>query len=185
MTQFTDFHAAYQSPTQCKQPSAEALKKYSNLLPPDLIAEWKQSGWCAYDDGLLWTTDPGDFESAIDDWLDFDSGQAVVFLRTAFAHLYVWHEGFAYSFDPHRGEISQVTDDIDLMFTLLTDDDIRQKILRVDLFQRVKEKLGAPDRDECYAFVPALALGGQEKVENVQRVKLREHLALLHEIAGQ
>jgi hypothetical protein len=32
--------------------------------------------------------------------------------------------------------------------------------------------------------VPALALGGSEKVENIQKVKLREHLSILSQIVG-
>jgi hypothetical protein len=40
-------------------------------------------------------------------------------------------------------------------------------------------RLGSPERDECYAFASALALGGAGTSDTLQKVKLREHLAFL------
>lgn len=132
------------------------------------------------------TSVPGDTATQLTShWLDFPSGEALVFLRTAFAHLYVWHEGNVYSLDVHRGGVSEVTNDVELFFSLLVDEDIQKKILRLGLYQEVKEKLGRPARDECCAFVPALAVGGSEDLDHVQRVKLREHLALLAQLAQE
>ena len=30
--------------------------------------------------------------------------------------------------------------------------------------------------DECYGYVPLLGLGGSEKVDNLQKVKIKEHI---------
>jgi integrase/recombinase XerD len=42
--------------------------------------------------------------------------------------------------------------------------------------------LGPPQRDECYGFHPAIALGGPGAADTWKRVKLREHLALLAQL---
>ena len=81
-----------------------------------------------------------------------------------------------------HGGLSTVTSDLDLFFSLLIDEDIRDRILRVALYDEAKERLGPPERDECYAFVPALALGGAETADSVQRVKIREHLGVLAQL---
>ena len=44
--------------------------------------------------------------------------------------------------------------------------------------------LGVPAYDECFGYVPLLSLGGSEKPENLQKVKLREHLELMYQMQG-
>lgn len=45
-------------------------------------------------------------------------------------------------------------------------------------------RYGAPGYDECFGYVPLLALGGPRKVENLQKVKLVEHLSIITQLAG-
>jgi len=51
-------------------------------------------------------------------------------------------------------------------------------------YRQARRRLGAPTRDEVYAYVPALALGGSEDVAILQKVKLREHLSFLAQLRG-
>ena len=57
-------------------------------------------------------------------------------------------------------------------------------MLKASLFERARELLGPPERDECYAFEPALALGGPGTLETIRRVQLREHLGILAQLVG-
>ncbi len=41
------------------------------------------------------------------------------------------------------------------------------------------EKYGSVEIDECLTFVPALVLGGDEDIRNIQKVKLKENLEIL------
>ena len=47
------------------------------------------------------------------------------------------------------------------------------------------EKYGSLNYDECYTFVPALALGGDEKIGNLQKVKIKENLEILAQLHQQ
>jgi len=51
-------------------------------------------------------------------------------------------------------------------------------------FNEALQNLGAPAYDECFGYVPLLSLGGSEKPENLQKVKLREHLELMYQMQG-
>ena len=51
-------------------------------------------------------------------------------------------------------------------------------------FYLTLENLGIPAYDECYGYVPLLSLGGAEKPENLQKVKLREHLDIMYQMQG-
>jgi len=80
--------------------------------------------------------------------------------------------------------VSRVTPRVDRLFTLLCDPEIREKILRAPLFEKALPLLGSPSRDECYAFEPALALGGSGDLETIRRVKMREALGVLAQLVG-
>lgn len=47
------------------------------------------------------------------------------------------------------------------------------------------EKYGHLEYDECFGYVPLLALGGKESVDNLKKVKIHEHIVLITEIAGK
>ena len=61
---------------------------------------------------------------------------------------------------------------IDLFFAVRRKESFDQKdINEKPLFERALKNLGPLEADEMYAFVPALALGGVNKLENLQKVK--------------
>jgi len=185
MSHFQDFEHEYGPPENCDNPSKGILETYQDLLPEDLLGQWRDLGMCSYRKGLLWFVDPGQFSGILDDWIQLPGPKPLVFLRSAFAHLYFWHDGWVHSLDVQHGSISQVTQRISRMFTLLCDPEIQEKILRLSLFEKALQMLGPPERDECYAFEPALALGGPGTVETIRRVKMREHLAILAQLLHQ
>ncbi|MDQ1639053.1 MAG: hypothetical protein QOF62_2392 [Pyrinomonadaceae bacterium] len=184
MSHFEDFERTYGPPENCEKPTEEVIRQNEAALPKELLDHWREVGWCSYGKGLLWFVNPQQFEGVIDDWVEFEPGSALVFLRTAFAHLYLWHDGYVYSLDVQRGGLSQVTKDITRIFTLLCNPQMQEKILRVPLYEEAMKRLGPPDRDECYGFEPALALGGPGTVDTIKRVKIREHLGILAQLVG-
>lgn len=183
MAQFQDFEDHYGPPENCETPGVETLQKYEGVLPAELLEKWREVGLCSYGKGLLWLVDPKQFADVIDDWVEVrDDSKPLVFLRTAFAHLYFWQNGAVFSLDVQRGSLSEVTKRFPRIFTLLCDPEIKEKMLRASLFEEALPLLGPPDRDECYAFEPALALGGPGTVDTLRRVKIREHLGILAQI---
>ena len=50
------------------------------------------------------------------------------------------------------------------------------------LFNRALEKLGPLDHDTMYGFVPALALSGSPKLENLQKLDAHVHLDILSQL---
>lgn len=45
--------------------------------------------------------------------------------------------------------------------------------------------MGVLKYDECFGYVPLLALGGSEKVENLKKVKIKEHIKLITQMVGK
>jgi len=162
----------------------DSLDRYRNTLPGSLIRLWEEDGWSSYANGFLRVTNPADLEDVLDDWLDPSSAPRSVVAHTALGHLFLWTNNTVYLLNPHNGHIDKITEDAEILFDTVLCDDIVLLGLRKDLYDSAVARLGKPAPDECFGFVPALALGGDPVAENLQRVKLREYLAILAQVAG-
>ncbi|EDN9973050.1 DUF1851 domain-containing protein, partial [Listeria monocytogenes] len=60
----------------------------------------------------------------------------------------------------------------------------RDEYLKWQPYPRVVEKYGEVSYDECFGYTPILGMGGTEKVENLKKVKLREHIYLITQFMG-
>lgn len=60
-----------------------------------------------------------------------------------------------------------------------------EKFWELDKYNEAVAKLGKLKHDECFGYVPLLGLGGSEKVENLQIVKIKEHIELITQLVGR
>ena len=56
--------------------------------------------------------------------------------------------------------------------------------LNSDQYFLALEKYGAVQYDEAFGYVPLLGLGGSEKIENLDKVKIKEHIFLISQLVG-
>jgi hypothetical protein len=184
MSHFEDFTAKNGPGSNCRRATDKSIQTYQDKLPAALIELWQEEGWCSYADGLIWIVDPSEFEDILKDWLE-PSNDAVAFGRTAFADIFLWLNGEVQYLHVHYGKIATLTNNIELFLnSSLTADSYLDTVVNRKLFRKVVKRLGPPAVDECYAFVPALALGGPGTPETVEKVKLREHLGILAQLVG-
>ncbi|MBP1202859.1 hypothetical protein JOD97_000873 [Duganella sp. 1411] len=174
---------------------AALLEKYKNVLPQAMLDFWSEVGWSGYANGIMWSTDPEEFEPALAAWLDgsnlLSRDKYTVIARSAFGKLFVWGKatGLTIIINPLISSITTVeptleakkSDSAISAFFLSKDkedfdfDDQKDK----PMFARAFKKLGPLKSDEMYAFEPALSIGGTAKIENLVKVKMIEHLVLL------
>ncbi len=147
---------------------------------PDLLADFLIAhGEALWGGGLLVSLSPDNWDEILEEWLD-EPGKASVFMRTAFGRLFFWQEGEIWYLNPHSGKVGKVIKDPQAFLDkFCLDANIREKAFMEPLFKKSVKKLGAPEPDEMYGFVPALALGGAPELRYVKRVPVREHLSLL------
>ncbi|PHU33876.1 hypothetical protein CSX01_12995 [Pseudobutyrivibrio ruminis] len=67
----------------------------------------------------------------------------------------------------------------------LDDDYFFEKYFQIPLYIEAVNKLGKLEQDECFGYVPLLGLGGSEKVDNLNIVKIREHIELISQMVGK
>ena len=180
MSVFKDFVAAHGTGNKCVEATPKIADKFKKKLPAELIDFWAEAGWCSYADGLIWIVNPDDFADVADEWFD-DKIKRTVIARTGFANFYLWSEnnGVEQLYTQYK-KATVVSADLPLFFNyVLRQDRYLKNNLDLKLFKQAVKKFGELESDECFAFEPVLALGGAEKIENVNKVKLRAYLEIL------
>ena len=178
MTVFPEFKRVQGPASACRPADPDAIAAYTGRLPEPVLDEWRESGWCAYAGGLLWFVNPAELEDLLGDWLE-EPALFVPFARTAFADLCLWGPEGVHYLDVQSGDLTDLIDDVELFVeSSLREGRFLKKVVNQPLYRKAESRLGPPAHDECYAFEPAVALGGPGTADTLQRVKLREHLGL-------
>jgi hypothetical protein len=160
-----------------EQPSTELLSRFESRLPAYLIAIWKEFGFLTTTDSFLFLTNPDEFEYLKD--TGSLSNAAIVILRTSFGDLFTWENNHCDHLMVNDGVISTLDKNIEFFFesTLLMDE-LLNGVLYWKLHKKAMKRAKRLESDECFAFVPAFALGGSARTSEIETVKLREHLLI-------
>ena len=181
------------------QPSTTDIKKFRGKLPDKLLEYWQDHGWGGFSDGLFWLVNPSDYTEIVDVWLDNtkveDHQNYFAIARTAFGRLFLWNKltGQTATISPLYAQVITTPpnrsvlagDESSAVEAFLATKDPEALDIEDEkdkkLFKRALKKLGPVKADEMYGFEPALVIGGIPKLENLVKVKLIEHLILLHD----
>lgn len=132
--------------------------------------------------GLLWPCLAHRYDAVIAGW-GLDPAQVRVFTRTSLGLLFCTDRGFIRALQPHTAEYLPVGRDVGRLFTdTLPSGRLDAPVLLRPTHERLVRKLGELGRNEMYTWVPALALGGREKVESAARVNLFAQHAILAQL---
>lgn len=182
------------SPIAQKTVPTSSIVRYSKILPERLLNYWHDYGWSGHADGIFWIVDPQEYEGIVSAWLKdtvFETRDTYhVIARTAFGKLYLWGEktGQTLTIDSCFSrygyqELGTTAEDLDgqcLSFFISASYEFSDFL---DLFAPAKRKLGILQSDEIYGFVPALMIGGSVDVNNLEKLKIIEHLTFLAQLA--
>jgi len=184
-----------------EQANESTLSYFKEKLPERLLEYWKGYGFCGWGEGQFWTVNPADYQELLELWLKgtklFGMDKYYVIARSAFGTLYIWGEasGQSIKIRPIFSMLSPTDKSenmkekggnqcIDLFFFTLNKGRMDQNDFNENpLFDRALLKLGPLESDEMYGFVPAIHLGGAVKLENLQKVKIQEHLSFLAQLS--
>ena len=184
----TKFFARFPSYDVVEKPTSILIDQFQDLIPPELLEVWKQYGFGVFCEGYLKIVNPGEYADLLADTYQLTSTPsptpALVIFATAMGDLLIWEDGFLSRIDYRHGEVEVVSKGLDFFFEDLADGETLPNEFLWEPYPAARERLGEPAYDECFGYVPLLALGGPETVEHLQKVKLREHLALIGEFTG-
>lgn len=163
----------------------ELIKEYEDKLPGEVIALWKEFGFGTFYDGYLKSINPNDYKELLEKSY-FLGDVSIPIFATGFGDLITWENDRYIGIVKYRyGENDVISAGFDYFFDDLTDGELDDEELSIKQYKAAIKKLGNLEYDECFGYVPLLALGGKESVNNLKKVKIREHIAMIYEFVGE
>lgn len=186
----TKLLARFPAYTIAAVPTPDFVAQYRDVVPPELIEVWEQYGFGTFCDGYLKIVNPTDYTDLLVDTYARTSSPnptqipPLVLFATSMGDLLVWERGYLVLVDFRHSNTNVAGKNFKVLFRNLADEGYLKHTLQWEPYPDARARLGEPAFDECFGYVPLLALGGPELVENLEKVKLREHIALISQFAG-
>ena len=164
----------------------EVIEKYKDKIPPELLAMWKDYGFGSFWNGYLKIINPDDFREILDESY-FASSYSIPVFATGLGDLITWQKSkYVVAVQYRKGSFKPISANfVRFMQDLSTEYEYISKVLENEQYEQAVKKQSMLEYDECFGYVPLLALGGRGKVENLQKVKIREHIVLITQTAGR
>ena len=166
--------------------SDETIERYRAQVPPEVAELWRSQGaGLVGTDGFFRVVDPARAAEMLADVLSLPDGATVLF-TTALGDVIAYANGLYLVVKPRFGALDVIQDtSFDELVALIEDPAQRDEAWEWEPYPAAREREGIPGFEECYGFVPLLALGGRADAEHLQRGGLYEHLAVIAKLAGQ
>ena len=170
---------------QIKKAEKMLIEKYDKLLPDEIIYLWRTYGFGTFYNGYLKVINPDDFIVSLEKSY-FQGYVSIPIFATAFGDLITWEKNHFVGIVKYRyGDNDIISDGFEFFIDDVTDGELDEEYLSIRQYNEAIKKYGSLEYDECFGYVPLLALGGKESVDNLKKVKIREHIALVTEMVGE
>lgn len=162
-----------------------SLARVSHSLPEELMSLLSE-GEGSYMDGYLWIVDPAGYQDTLEEIYTPVEQPSICFARDAFGGLFAWEGASIVYIDVRHGRATVAGRKVSVFFNkIITDWEYISGQLQLENFRPAKAALGELSAEECYGYVPLLGLGGAEKIESLQKVKIKEHLSVIAQALGK
>ena len=168
-----------------KEKSTEdVINTYMGRVPEKLVEVWKQYGFGSILEGYLKIVNPDEYQCILED-VYVRSKEAIILFTTSMGDIIVWEDNkYLIQLNFRRGKMKGISSGFKYFFSDLEDESFLEDNLDWLPYLEAVKKLGVPNYDECFGYEPILGLGGSEKVDNLKKVKLVEHIYLIKEFMG-
>ena len=184
----TNFVKAYAPGKELGKPDETLLEFAKQMLPPEIVYPWTEYGFGDYGDGIIKVVDPRDYMDSLYSWLGSQDFHKIPIMVSAFGDIFYYRklendENDVSLLNIHYRRIDVCTYSYEEFFEkYISNAEIKEKVLRKNLFDQAVEKLGSLKYNEAFFFVPALVLGGGEDIKYVSKGDAYTHQHLLLEL---
>jgi len=156
---------------------------YKNLVPTEIKHLWKNYGYGVFMNGYFKAVNPNKYKDILQNTSQrYKDG--IVLFATSMGDLIIWSDNYVRMLVYRYGRVKTIMYTFEFFFQNIFDSDFQSEDLLWQPYPEAVQKYGVPAYDECFGYVPLLGLGGPEKVENLHKVKLKEHILLISEFMG-
>ena len=163
----------------------EIIKQYEGKLPQEIIYIWKNYGFGTFYTGYLKIINPNEYKELIVKSY-FQGDFSIPIFVTAFGDVIIWEKNQYISIIKYRyGENDVISAGFDFFFEDLQAGEFDKDHFTINKYNEAIGKYGKLEYDECFGYTPILAMGGKESVDNLKKVKIREHIDLISNFIGE
>lgn len=164
------------------------INKYKEHLPKELIEAWRIYGYGTFMNGYLKVINPDDFSSLVSDTYLRNKGTIPIF-TTSMGDIILFEkdenqESYIVMINYGKSKTKVLASKYSLFIRFLEEEAFKQRALEWLPYPEAIEKFKEPEYEECFGYTPLLGLGGAEKVENLKKVKLKEHILIITGLMG-
>lgn len=165
--------------------SQQLCSKYETVLPSELIDLWRKYGFGSFMEGYLKIINPEEYQDLLIDTY-FRGSVSIPMFITAFGDIITSEEDQYIGIVRYKnGNFNILSRNFKRFLQNLEDEYFQEKYFQIPQYVEAVKRLGEIKHDECFGYVPLLGLGGSEKVENLDKVKIREHIELISRLVGK
>lgn len=162
----------------------EIIKKYSSMIPAEIEDIWKDYGIGSFLYGYLRIINPDEYLTLIKDTY-FRGDVSVPLFITAFGDIITWGKNeYVGIVNYKNGTFDIIIKSMKNFSRCLEENYFINKFFEISLYNEAINLMGDLDIDECFGYVPLLGLGGNKNLENLKKVKTREHIELISRVVG-
>ncbi|RRN46993.1 DUF1851 domain-containing protein [Streptococcus halitosis] len=162
----------------------DVVEKYKNQVPAELVQIWQEDGLGTFLDGYLKVINPDDYLELLQDSY-FRGDDAFPMFATAFGDIITWEKNEFLGIIKYKdGTFDIFLENLSLFIKFLPDKGFTDDYFDIPLYKKAVAKHAQLAYDECFGFVPLLALGGFKDVDHMDRVKVLEHIYLMYQLTG-
>ncbi|AEA15815.1 hypothetical protein BTB_c22470 [Bacillus thuringiensis Bt407] len=163
------------------------IEKYSNTLPESLTDIWKEYGFGTTLNGFLRLINPeGYFEIVKETYIRHQN--TIPLFTTSMGDILLLEKygdkSYIIQLNYRKGKSKVIASKFELFLRFLEEEEYLEEDMEWNPYSVAIQNYGIPTYNECFGYVPLLGLGGAEKVENLQKVKLIEHIYLITQFMG-
>lgn len=163
----------------------DLIREYEDKLPVEVIEIWKNYGFGTFYNGFLKIINPNDYKELLENSY-FRGDISIPMFATGFGDLITWEKNQFIGIVQYRyGENHIVDAGFGFFFEDLADGDFDEEYFSISKYNEAVKKYGELEYDQCFGYVPLLGLGGKESVNNLKKVKIREHIFLITQLVGE
>ena len=193
------------SPSHVTAVEPDYIETFRGRLPDMLLRLWADYGWGSWNQGKIWVWDPvllqPVIEAVFDGDPDYHPEELIPFAYSAFGSIYMWRGSYRiirfhwlrnYAIEQTYNDWNSRADvpiSQDQVIVNALSGEIRTSRnsstfawtdeTGADMLPQAIAQLGELAPGEVYGFVPALRMGGANRVENLQRLPIVEHMMFL------
>ena len=167
----------------------DIVEKYQSRVSDEIIALWKEYGFCTTEDGYYKIVNPDDYIDIIGEIYDGEHDEvavvdeATVVFATGMADVILYdNEGYFIYVNVRHQKCGAIGRNFSLTMRRMKTADFRQTVLSWNPYEEAVKKYGVPEYDECFAYEPLLSLGGNESVDNMKKVNMEVHLDIVSQL---